>query len=114
MVWVSNDFFFEPGFDVLLDLMERSPALAWVQSSAAGTDLAWCHRLRQRGVRLTTSHVTGIPIAEYVMNAVLRATTSDQICGRAPAPGGHGSTVTSARSPRATWLVMRVRACMRI
>jgi phosphoglycerate dehydrogenase-like enzyme len=71
VVWVSNDMFFGPRFDVVVELMEGSAALRWVQSSAAGTDLPWCAPLRQRGVRLTTSHVTGIPIAEYVLSAVL-------------------------------------------
>ena len=44
---------------------------AWLQSSGAGTDHAVFQMLLDAGTRLTTSHVTGIPIAEYVMRAVL-------------------------------------------
>jgi len=43
----------------------------WLQSSGAGTDHAVFQMLLDGGTRLTTSHVTGIPIAEYVMRAVL-------------------------------------------
>jgi phosphoglycerate dehydrogenase-like enzyme len=43
----------------------------WLQSSGAGTDHPVFQMLRDGGTRLTTSHVTGIPIAEYIVRAVL-------------------------------------------
>ena len=49
----------------------HSPTLKWVQVSGAGTDDPGFRRLLDNGVTLTTSHVTGPPIAEYVMRAVL-------------------------------------------
>jgi len=49
----------------------RSPTLRWVQVSGAGTDDPVFRRLLDNGVTLTTSHVTGPPIAEYVLRAVL-------------------------------------------
>ena len=43
----------------------------WLQSSGAGTDHPVFQMLLDGGTRLTTSHVTGIPIAEYIVRAVL-------------------------------------------
>ncbi len=43
----------------------------WLQTSSAGTDHPVFKMLLDGGTRLTTSHVTGIPIAEYVLRAVL-------------------------------------------
>jgi phosphoglycerate dehydrogenase-like enzyme len=45
--------------------------LRWMQVSNAGVDHPVFADIHRRGVTLTTSHVTGIPIAEYVMRAVL-------------------------------------------
>ena len=44
---------------------------AWLQSSGAGTDHPVFQMLLDGGTRLTASHVTGVPIAEYVLRAVL-------------------------------------------
>jgi DHA3 family tetracycline resistance protein-like MFS transporter len=43
----------------------------WLQTSGAGTDHPVFQMLLDGGTRLTTSHVTGIPIAEYIVRAVL-------------------------------------------
>jgi phosphoglycerate dehydrogenase-like enzyme len=43
----------------------------WMQSSGAGTDHPVFQMVLDNGTRLTTSHVTGIPIAEYVLRSVL-------------------------------------------
>lgn len=45
--------------------------VGWMQLSAAGTDNDVFQRLLANGTRLTTSHATAIPIAEYVLQAVL-------------------------------------------
>ncbi len=49
----------------------QSTTLRWIQSPAAGVDAPVFAQLVRNGVRLTTSHVTDIPISEYVLRAVL-------------------------------------------
>lgn len=51
----------------------RSDALRWFHVAAAGVDDEVFGRLLDRGVRLTTSHHTAVPISEYVLAQVLRA-----------------------------------------
>ena len=72
VLWLSNDTFYPP---LRAHLTRITGALApgdWVQSGAAGTDSALFVDMIDRGLRLTTSHVTAVPIAEYTMGAVLR------------------------------------------
>jgi phosphoglycerate dehydrogenase-like enzyme len=73
VAWASADLFDEgaplrPFFGFLV---RRAEAIRWLQSSAAGVDAPVFADLVGAGVRLTTSHVTDIPIAEYVLRAVL-------------------------------------------
>jgi phosphoglycerate dehydrogenase-like enzyme len=49
----------------------RSESIRWVASPAAGIDNPIFAQLVRSGKRLTTSHVTDVPIAEYVLRAVL-------------------------------------------
>lgn len=49
----------------------KSPALRWVQSSAAGFDHPVFSLLVDKGVTLSTSHAAAIAIAEFVMASVL-------------------------------------------
>jgi len=51
----------------------RSDSLRWFHVAAAGVDAPVFGTLLDRGVRLTTSHHTATPIAEYVLAQVLRA-----------------------------------------
>ncbi len=72
VAWATADLFdadapIRPFFRLAL----RPDTLRWFQSAAAGTDDAVFARLLARGVWLTTSHVTDLPIAEYVLRAVL-------------------------------------------
>lgn len=72
VLWLSNDTFYPP---LRAHLPQITGALApgdWVQSGAAGTDNALFVDMIDRGLRLTTSHVTAIPIAEYTVGAVLQ------------------------------------------
>jgi phosphoglycerate dehydrogenase-like enzyme len=46
-------------------------SMRWLHSPAAGLDLPGYGELLAQGIRLTTSHVNRIPIAEYVVSAVL-------------------------------------------
>lgn len=70
--WLSADLFYSGRLDLFFDGCRRAPALRWVHTSSAGTDGAWFDELLARGVRLTTSHVNDVPIAEYVLGMVLR------------------------------------------
>jgi phosphoglycerate dehydrogenase-like enzyme len=51
----------------------RADGLQWLQMAAAGVDHPVFGALLDSGVRITSAHVTDIPIAEYVMAQVLRA-----------------------------------------
>lgn len=72
IAWLSNDVFYSGVFAELVERLPGYTALRWVQSAAAGTDAAVFQRLMVAGVRLTTSHVTALSVAEYVLGAVLR------------------------------------------
>ena len=52
----------------------RADDLRWLQMAAAGVDHPVFGALLDGGVRITSAHVTDIPIAEYVLAQVLRAT----------------------------------------
>jgi phosphoglycerate dehydrogenase-like enzyme len=70
--WLSNDVFRNGVLAPLSALLVDDPSLRWVQSGAAGADGTLARALLARGVRFTTAHVTAVPIAEYVLGAVLR------------------------------------------
>lgn len=72
VAWATADLF-EPGAPVrpFFAFLVQSATLRWIQSSAAGVDAPVFARLVRQGIRLTTSHVTDIPISEYVLRAVL-------------------------------------------
>jgi 4-hydroxymandelate oxidase len=53
-----------------LALLDGLESLRWLQSPAAG-HLEFYDALLARGVRITGAHVNAVPIAEYVMGAVL-------------------------------------------
>ncbi|MCU1456840.1 MAG: putative Glycolate oxidase [Actinomycetia bacterium] len=55
---------------VWVGLLEGMPSVRWLQSPAAG-HLAFYDDLLSRGVRVSGAHVNAIPIAEYVIGAVL-------------------------------------------
>ncbi|HEX7166663.1 MAG TPA: D-2-hydroxyacid dehydrogenase [Acidimicrobiales bacterium] len=72
VAWPTYDLFdqgapLRPFFGLLL----RATGLRWVHSPAAGVDAPVFAQLVDNGVRLTTTHVTDVPISEYVLRAVL-------------------------------------------
>ncbi len=69
---------------VWLALLDELPSLRWLQSPAAG-HLAFYDALLARGVRVTGAHVNAIPIAEYVLGAVLADAQRVDEWGRARA-----------------------------
>jgi phosphoglycerate dehydrogenase-like enzyme len=70
IAWLTSDLFDGGPVRKFLRLtLNTKPQ--WLQSSGAGTDHPVFQMLLDGGTRLTTSHVTGIPIAEYIVRAVL-------------------------------------------
>jgi len=74
----STDLFERPGVDDgglrrFFGFLLRCETLRWFHVAAAGVDAPVFGALLDRGVRLTTSHHTATPIAEYVLAQVLRA-----------------------------------------
>ena len=72
VAWLSTDLFYGADLRRFLDAVRAAAGLRLLQSAAAGTDLPFVSELLARGVRVATSHVTAVPIAEYVVGAVLR------------------------------------------
>jgi phosphoglycerate dehydrogenase-like enzyme len=70
VAWLTADFF-DGGPVRKFFRLALNTKPQWLQSSGAGTDHPVFQMLTDAGTRLTTSHVTGIPIAEYIMRAVL-------------------------------------------
>jgi phosphoglycerate dehydrogenase-like enzyme len=72
VAWGTADLFDEGGpLRPFFALVTRARSLRWFASPAAGFDNPVFAELVRRGVRLTTSHVGDVPIAEYVVRAVL-------------------------------------------
>lgn len=70
IAFISNDVFYGP-VKACFALIEGWPSLRWVQSAAAGTEAPLYRTLIERDCRITRAHVTAVPIAEYVLRAVL-------------------------------------------
>ncbi len=71
VAWLSVDVLLGPDRDAWFATLAAMPALAWVHTASAGVDGRAFQELLDRGVRLSTSHVNSIPIAEYVVRSVL-------------------------------------------
>lgn len=70
VVFLSNDIFYGP-VKQCLAIVEATPTLRWLQSAAAGIESPVLRTVIERGGRVSRAHVTAVPIAEYVMQAVL-------------------------------------------
>jgi phosphoglycerate dehydrogenase-like enzyme len=68
--WLSVDVL-RNADKAFIDALLASEPLRWVHSAGAGYDTWHFQQLLARGVRLTTSHVNNIPIAEFVMREVM-------------------------------------------
>ena len=72
VAWGTSDLYADGApFRPFFGLLRRASGLNWFQSPAAGFDAPIYRELARRGVRITNAHVNSIPIAEYVMRAVL-------------------------------------------
>jgi len=73
VVWATSDLY-DDDRDVLrpfFGLVRRLDTLRWFQSAAAGFDAPIFAELIRRGILFTKSDVHSVPIAEYVLRAVL-------------------------------------------
>ena len=72
VAWGTSDLF-RAGAPVaaFFRFLVDCPSLRWFQSPAAGYDSAPFHLLADRGVRVCNAHVNSLPIAEFVLRAVL-------------------------------------------
>ena len=71
VAWLTAEAFYDGVVVPFFATVAAAPSIRWVHSPAAGVDLPFYAGLGERGVRLTTSHVNAIPIAEYVLGVVL-------------------------------------------
>jgi phosphoglycerate dehydrogenase-like enzyme len=71
VAWLTADAFYDGSVEPFFAVVDSKPSVRWLHSAAAGVDLPYYAGLGERGVRVTTSHVNAIPIAEYVVGAVL-------------------------------------------
>ena len=71
VAWLSSDLFFGGQLTRFFEIVEQAPDFRWLQSAAAGVDLGEYQRLMSRGARMCNAHLTAIPIAEFVLRAVL-------------------------------------------
>jgi phosphoglycerate dehydrogenase-like enzyme len=72
VAWGTSDLYLEGGpLRPFFGLLRRAASLRWFQSSAAGFDGPIFSELAGRGVRICNSHANSIPIAEFVLRAVL-------------------------------------------
>jgi phosphoglycerate dehydrogenase-like enzyme len=71
VAWLTVEAFYDGVIEPFFELVNTKPSVRWLHSPAAGTDLPVYREPAAHGVRITTSHVNAIPIAEYVVGAVL-------------------------------------------
>ncbi|MBK5221537.1 MAG: D-2-hydroxyacid dehydrogenase [Acidimicrobiia bacterium] len=71
VAWLTSDLFDDGPMRQFFGLVTRAASLRWFQSSAAGFDAPVFGQMLRRGVRLTSSHISGPPIADFVLRAAL-------------------------------------------
>ncbi len=71
LAWANHDVFFSPAARNFFITLLKAPALAWVQSAAAGFDNPAFGELVRKGAKLSTSHGQAVGMADYVMAGVL-------------------------------------------
>lgn len=72
VAWLTGDLWAEGApIRPFMGMVRYGKQLQWFHSSAAGIDQPVFAELVRRGVRLTTSHVNYVSIAEYVVRAAL-------------------------------------------
>jgi phosphoglycerate dehydrogenase-like enzyme len=71
VIWLTIEALRGPARRAFRHLLANAPDLGLVQSIGAGYDMPIMQNILKRGVRLATSHVHSISIAEFVMRGVL-------------------------------------------
>jgi phosphoglycerate dehydrogenase-like enzyme len=71
VAWATHDLFDEATLRPFVGHLRSAPRLAWLQWTGAGTEHPMLTDLHRRGVRITTTHASSGPIAEFVMRSVL-------------------------------------------
>lgn len=71
VAWMTSEVLAGAAQRRFFGIVTRSESLRWIQSQAAGFDHPVFGDLVRRGVRLTSSHIAGPPIADYVLRAAL-------------------------------------------
>jgi phosphoglycerate dehydrogenase-like enzyme len=72
VAWGTSDLFrADAPIRSFFSALPRLDSLRWFQSPAAGYDSVVFSQLAARGVRITNAHVNSLPIAEFVVRAVL-------------------------------------------
>ncbi len=72
IAWGTSDLFREGApVAAFFRFLVESPTLRWFQSPAAGYDAEPFHVMADHGVRVCNAHVNSLPIAEFVVRAVL-------------------------------------------
>ncbi len=72
VAWGTSDLFREGApVGAFFRFLAQCPTLRWFQSPAAGYDAPVFGELAARGVRVCNAHVNSLPIAEFVLRAVL-------------------------------------------
>jgi phosphoglycerate dehydrogenase-like enzyme len=72
VAWGTSDLFRQGApIGAFFGLLGSVPTLRWFASPAAGYDHPVFADLARRGVRITNAHVNSVPIAEFVLRAVL-------------------------------------------
>jgi phosphoglycerate dehydrogenase-like enzyme len=72
VAWGTSDLFREGApVGAFFRFLVECPSLRWFQSPAAGYDAEPFRLMAARGVRVCNAHVNSLPIAEFVLRAVL-------------------------------------------
>jgi phosphoglycerate dehydrogenase-like enzyme len=108
VAWGTSDLFRDGApIAAFFGGLTRLDSLRWFQSPAAGFDSPVFAQLAGRGVRVTNAHVNSVPIAEFVLRAVL---DEFQRAGewRRQAEGRRWATHDWREASGTTWLVVGV------
>jgi phosphoglycerate dehydrogenase-like enzyme len=73
VAWGTAHIFYDGTLEHFFGALLTSESIRWFQSPAAGIDHPVFKMIVEQGIRLSSSHGNNIPIAEYVIGAVLRA-----------------------------------------
>lgn len=71
IAWLTHDVFLSGLRDAFFAACHRLPELSYVQTATASADSDAFRALMGAGVRVASSHVTGLSIAEFVFGSVL-------------------------------------------